>query len=151
LETGSDGYTNNLPETTKSDQIRPNLTVIHLNTRLTYSNLPQISGYNKSLDLWSVGVIIYVTLSGAFPFNDGEEITEQIQNASFMFPPDLWRGVSPLAIDLIQKLLKVEVIICLDPDYSNKSTIVPVILTLIFGHLQICTRSDTLTYLHFPD
>jgi hypothetical protein len=33
----------------------------------------------------------------------------RIQNATFMFPPDLWRDISPLAIDLIQKLLKVEV------------------------------------------
>lgn len=41
---------------------------------------------------------------------DGEEIAEQIQNASFMFPPDLWRNTSRLAIDLIQKLLKVEVV-----------------------------------------
>lgn len=56
-----------------------------------------------------MGVIVYVTLSGTFPFNDGEEITEQIQNASFMFPSDLWRDTSPLAIDLIQKLLKVEI------------------------------------------
>lgn len=59
--------------------------------------------------MWSIGVIIYVTLSGTFPFNDGEEIAEQIQNATFMFPPDLWRHTNPLAIDLIQKLLKVEV------------------------------------------
>uniref|UniRef100_A0A915M733 protein kinase C n=1 Tax=Meloidogyne javanica TaxID=6303 RepID=A0A915M733_MELJA len=36
-------------------------------------------GYNKSLDMWSVGVIVYVTLSGTFPFNENEEITDQIQ------------------------------------------------------------------------
>ncbi|CAD5212116.1 unnamed protein product [Bursaphelenchus xylophilus] len=66
-------------------------------------------GYNRSLDMWSVGVIIYVTLSGTFPFNDGEEITEQIQNASFMFPADLWCNTSQLAIDLIQRLLKVQI------------------------------------------
>ncbi|CAD5207919.1 unnamed protein product [Bursaphelenchus okinawaensis] len=66
-------------------------------------------GYNKSLDMWSVGVIIYVTLSGTFPFNDGEEITEQIQNASFMFPSDLWCNTSQLAVDLIQKLLRVQI------------------------------------------
>uniref|UniRef100_A0A915EHX5 Protein kinase C n=1 Tax=Ditylenchus dipsaci TaxID=166011 RepID=A0A915EHX5_9BILA len=66
-------------------------------------------GYNKSLDMWSVGVIIYVTLSGTFPFNDGEEIAEQIQNAAFMFPTDPWKQISPTAIELIQSLLKVQV------------------------------------------
>ncbi|CAI5439798.1 unnamed protein product [Caenorhabditis angaria] len=69
----------------------------------------QRKGYNKSLDMWSVGVIIYVTLSGTFPFNEGEEVAEQIQNASFMFPSDPWSEVEPLAVDLIQQLLRVEI------------------------------------------
>lgn len=73
--------------------------------------LLEIVGYNKSLDMWSVGVIIYVTLSGTFPFNDGEEIAEQIQNAAFMFPAEPWRQISREAIDLIQRLLKVQVIL----------------------------------------
>ena len=36
--------------------------------------------------MWSVGVIIYVSLSGTFPFNEDEDILDQIQNAEFMFP-----------------------------------------------------------------
>lgn len=64
-------------------------------------------GYNRSLDLWSVGVIIYVSLSGTFPFNEDEEIIDQIQNAAFMFPPDPWDSVSKEAIDLIGKILQV--------------------------------------------
>jgi len=35
------------------------------------------------------------SLSGTFPFNEDEEIKEQIQNAEFMFPEDLWSEVSP--------------------------------------------------------
>ncbi|PAV84073.1 hypothetical protein WR25_21174 isoform B [Diploscapter pachys] len=69
----------------------------------------QRRGYNKSLDMWSCGVIIYVTLSGTFPFNEGEEIADQIQNAAFMFPTDPWSEVEPLATDLIQRLLKVNI------------------------------------------
>lgn len=61
--------------------------------------------------MWSVGVIIYVTLSGTFPFNDCEEISEQIQNASFMFPSDPWKRISKDAIDLIQNLLRVQVFV----------------------------------------
>jgi serine/threonine protein kinase len=33
-------------------------------------------GYNRSLDMWSCGVIIYVSLSGTFPFNEDEEIED---------------------------------------------------------------------------
>ena len=28
------------------------------------------TGYNRSVDLWSTGVITYVSLSGQFPFNE---------------------------------------------------------------------------------
>uniref|UniRef100_A0A914UV16 protein kinase C n=1 Tax=Plectus sambesii TaxID=2011161 RepID=A0A914UV16_9BILA len=69
----------------------------------------QKRGYNKSLDMWSVGVIIYVTLSGTFPFNDGEEIADQIQNAAFMFPQEPWGDISRKAVDLISRLLKVQI------------------------------------------
>eukprot|EP00731_Ephydatia_muelleri_P027165 Em0019g38a len=64
-------------------------------------------GYNKSLDLWSVGVIIYVSLSGTFPFNEDEEIMDQIQNGAFMFPSDPWASVSSESIELITRLLQV--------------------------------------------
>ncbi|XP_071833350.1 serine/threonine-protein kinase D3-like isoform X2 [Apostichopus japonicus] len=65
-------------------------------------------GYNRSLDMWSVGVIIYVSLSGTFPFNEDEEITDQIHNAAFMFPPNPWKDISDDAIDLIRNLLQVK-------------------------------------------
>lgn len=51
-------------------------------------------GYNRSLDMWSVGIIIYVSLSGTFPFHDDEDINDQIQNAAFMFPPNPWKNIS---------------------------------------------------------
>ncbi|XP_021946314.1 serine/threonine-protein kinase D3 isoform X1 [Folsomia candida] len=65
-------------------------------------------GYNRSLDMWSVGVIIYVSLSGTFPFNEDEDINDQIQNAAFMYPPNPWKTISPEAIDLINNLLQVK-------------------------------------------
>ena len=64
-------------------------------------------GYNRSLDMWSTGVIIYVSLSGTFPFNEDEDIHEQIQNASFMYPPHPWKEISSEAIDMINNLLQV--------------------------------------------
>ncbi|KAI5102190.1 serine/threonine-protein kinase D1 isoform X1, partial [Silurus meridionalis] len=71
-------------------------------------------GYNRSLDMWSVGVIIYVSLSGTFPFNEDEDIHDQIQNAAFMYPPNPWKKVTSEvffvvpAIDLINNLLQVK-------------------------------------------
>uniref|UniRef100_A0A023F3P7 protein kinase C n=2 Tax=Triatoma infestans TaxID=30076 RepID=A0A023F3P7_TRIIF len=65
-------------------------------------------GYNRSLDMWSVGVIVYVSLSGTFPFNEDEDINEQIQNAAFMYPPNPWKDISPEAVDLINNLLQVK-------------------------------------------
>ncbi|KAM9709000.1 serine/threonine-protein kinase D1 [Menidia menidia] len=65
-------------------------------------------GYNRSLDMWSVGVIIYVSLSGTFPFNEDEDINDQIQNAAFMYPAHPWKKVSLEAIDLINNLLQVK-------------------------------------------
>ncbi|KAG9342113.1 hypothetical protein JZ751_017111 [Albula glossodonta] len=63
-------------------------------------------GYNRSLDMWSVGVIMYVSLSGTFPFNEDEDINDQIQNAAFMYPPNPWKHISTDAIDLINNLLQ---------------------------------------------
>ncbi|XP_072123243.1 serine/threonine-protein kinase D1 isoform X1 [Mobula birostris] len=65
-------------------------------------------GYNRSLDMWSVGVIVYVSLSGTFPFNEDEDIHDQIQNADFMYPPNPWKEISLEAIDVINNLLQVK-------------------------------------------
>uniref|UniRef100_A0A8C9WU44 Serine/threonine-protein kinase n=1 Tax=Scleropages formosus TaxID=113540 RepID=A0A8C9WU44_SCLFO len=65
-------------------------------------------GYNRSLDMWSVGVIVYVSLSGTFPFNEDEDINDQIQNAAFMYPPTPWKEISAEATDLINNLLQVK-------------------------------------------
>ena len=58
--------------------------------------------------MWSVGVIVYVSLSGTFPFNEEEDINDQIQNAAFMYPNDPWKEISTDAIDLITNLLQVK-------------------------------------------
>nr|XP_002131681.1 serine/threonine-protein kinase D1 [Ciona intestinalis] len=64
--------------------------------------------YNRSLDMWSVGVIIYVSLSGTFPFNEDEDINQQIQNAAFMYPPNPWSEMGTDSVDLIASLLQVK-------------------------------------------
>ncbi|KAL4007036.1 pappalysin-2 [Sarotherodon galilaeus] len=67
------------------------------------------NGYNRSLDMWSVGVIMYVSLSGTFPFNEDEDIRQQITNATFMYPRQTWAPISLEAVSLINNLLQVSV------------------------------------------
>uniref|UniRef100_A0A8C7VV32 Protein kinase D4 n=1 Tax=Oncorhynchus mykiss TaxID=8022 RepID=A0A8C7VV32_ONCMY len=66
-------------------------------------------GYNRSLDMWAVGVVLYVSLSGTFPFNEDEDIRQQITNASFMYPRLPWSNISLEAVSLINNLLQVAV------------------------------------------
>ena len=37
----------------------------------------------------------FFSLSGTFPFNEEEDIQDQIHNAAFMYPPDPWQEISP--------------------------------------------------------
>jgi len=68
------------------------------------------TGYDKEVDLWSVGVITYLLLCGFPPFY-GEslpEVFEQIMKAEFDFPEPYWNTITNDAKDLIQKLLVVD-------------------------------------------
>ena len=53
-----------------------------------------------SFPLVSIQFIFYRTmcaccsLSGTFPFNEDEDIADQIKNAAFMYPPNPWREIS---------------------------------------------------------
>ncbi|KAI4468768.1 protein kinase c mu [Holotrichia oblita] len=67
-------------------------------------------GYNRSLDMWSVGVIVYVSLSGTFPFNEDEDINEQIQNAAFMYPPNPWKEISSDGIQLYYLTFSIDLV-----------------------------------------
>ncbi|KAI6661673.1 Serine/threonine-protein kinase D1-like [Oopsacas minuta] len=67
------------------------------------------SGYNRALDMWSSGVITYVSLSGTFPFNEDEDIKSQVSNQEFMYPSHPWKLISPTAIDLVNNLMEVSI------------------------------------------
>ena len=45
-------------------------TPAYLAPEVLYANVLKKRGFNRSLDMWSTGVIIYVAISGQFPFNE---------------------------------------------------------------------------------
>lgn len=61
-------------------------------------------------DLWSLGVVTYVLLSGASPFLDesAEETCLNICRLDFSFPRDYFQGVSQAARDFICLLLRTD-------------------------------------------
>lgn len=63
--------------------------------------------YNQSCDFWSVGVVLFILLSGGPPFYNPDqfEMFEKIKRAEYSFEALSWQGVSAEAKDLITKLL----------------------------------------------
>eukprot|EP01129_Flabellula_baltica_P008477 TRINITY_DN3370_c0_g1_i1.p1 TRINITY_DN3370_c0_g1~~TRINITY_DN3370_c0_g1_i1.p1 ORF type:complete len:376 (+),score=79.16 TRINITY_DN3370_c0_g1_i1:70-1128(+) len=66
--------------------------------------------YDKEVDLWSAGVIMYIILCGYPPFYDEEEhvLYEKIMEGQFHFHSPYWDGITNEAKDLISNLLVVD-------------------------------------------
>lgn len=82
-----------------------------------YYVAPEVLGpekYDKSCDMWSLGVIMYILLCGYPPFysNHGMAISpgmkKRIRNGQYEFPAPEWTRVSQDAKDLIKGLLKTD-------------------------------------------
>ncbi len=65
--------------------------------------------YEREVDMWSVGVVAYVLLSGAMPF-DPAHYADTLQGEGFkvMLVDEQWRGVSGPAKDFVLQLLQLE-------------------------------------------
>jgi len=66
-------------------------------------------GYNKSADLWAVGIVLYVCLSGNIPFqpNQIDQAENLVEKSTFMYPDDDWKHISKNAILFLSKNLLV--------------------------------------------
>eukprot|EP00960_Hanusia_phi_P077804 768743-Hanusia_phi.AAC.7 len=65
--------------------------------------------YGPEVDIWSIGIVMYVMLCGFPPFFDHKTsvLFEQICQGKYDFPSPYWDGVSSEAKDLISKMLVV--------------------------------------------
>ena len=77
-----------------------------------YFAAPEIflrSGHNSKADMWSVGVVTFVCLSGKFPFRDSSgpvgQYVKGLETAPHVKQND-WIGISDNALDFTRKLLR---------------------------------------------
>eukprot|EP01053_Blabericola_migrator_P002976 Blabericola_migrator_1__2975@NODE_185_length_11802_cov_66_327567_g160_i0_p3_GENE_NODE_185_length_11802_cov_66_327567_g160_i0NODE_185_length_11802_cov_66_327567_g160_i0_p3_ORF_typecomplete_len598_score104_86Pkinase/PF00069_25/4_2e71Pkinase_Tyr/PF07714_17/3_8e41EFhand_7/PF13499_6/1_5e09EFhand_7/PF13499_6/5_7e07EFhand_6/PF13405_6/0_0031EFhand_6/PF13405_6/1_7e02EFhand_6/PF13405_6/1_7e06EFhand_6/PF13405_6/10Kinaselike/PF14531_6/1_1e13Kinaselike/PF14531_6/1_2e03EFhand_11/PF08976_11/2_4e06EFhand_11/PF0 len=63
--------------------------------------------YREKCDIWSIGVIVYMLLSGTPPFNGSVDyqILVKIRNANYNFDGAVWSTISETAKDFIRSLL----------------------------------------------
>ncbi|XP_058014554.1 serine/threonine-protein kinase Chk2 isoform X4 [Ahaetulla prasina] len=69
------------------------------------------AGYGRSVDCWSLGVILFMCLSGYPPFSKKSarlSLTEQITSGNYCYVEEVWKDVSRDAFDLVQKFLVVD-------------------------------------------
>ena len=70
----------------------------------------EVKGYGPECDCWSLGVILFIILSGYPPFSNElkeHNLTDQITKGIYSFPDEYWSEVSVEAINLIKSLLVV--------------------------------------------
>lgn len=78
----------------------------------TSSNLSESNGYDKKCDIWSLGVITHIMLTGISPFyGDGTEmsIVQNTRSGKLNFSAKQWETISSNAKDFVRGLLKVDV------------------------------------------
>ena len=66
-------------------------------------------GYNRLVDMWSVGIVLYAALSGTLPYDEKDvpRAEEIVRNKKLMYSNQRWRDVTDEAIDLISNKLLV--------------------------------------------
>jgi tRNA A-37 threonylcarbamoyl transferase component Bud32 len=66
--------------------------------------------YNKKIDIWSIGIILYFLICGYLPFNDNDndfsKIADSIKSGNIKYDKKIWMKISPQCLELVQKCLE---------------------------------------------
>ena len=74
---------------------------------LSMGERKEMTGYTYKADCWSLGVILFLLLSGKHPFSQGKEMTKCILEGRFRsMTGSVWDNVSYTAKSLVKSLLE---------------------------------------------
>jgi serine/threonine protein kinase len=79
-----------------------------------------VGKYNKECDMWSIGVITYILLTGGPPFQ-GEslpDIYREIMRFNLIFDDEEWRHVSNQAKEFVERLIVIDTKARMTPDQA---------------------------------
>ncbi|KAK6192762.1 hypothetical protein SNE40_004180 [Patella caerulea] len=100
--------------------VAPQVLEAHIQNRLIRKDPGAASNnkpcfYDKSCDMWSIGVILYIMLCGYPPFYSetpsnhlSSKMRKKILSGDYEFPEDDWRNISKSAKDIISRLLHID-------------------------------------------
>ena len=83
---------------------------MHLVFGTPYYIAPEVlqGDYDKQCDMWSIGVILFMMMSGCPPFSGANDqiIIQNVRKGEYSFNPLYWSDKSDAVKDLITKLLE---------------------------------------------
>ncbi|CAF0773576.1 unnamed protein product [Rotaria sordida] len=77
-------------------------TTAYLPPEVSLDQWRRAKGYNKTVDMWAIGVIVFVSLTGYFPFHEDMDILPQLDNIPKLFQDELFTHVTEEVKDLLR-------------------------------------------------
>ena len=95
-------------------KLPPSLHIMHTCCGTPHYVAPEVlssNEYSHEVDLWSLGVILYIMLSGYQPFNSHSihQMYGMIIRGNYKFPSPHWDNISDDAKDLVKRLMNVDI------------------------------------------